>query len=304
LENLMDVNFDLRRIRSFLALAEHGGFGTAAEALGVSQPTLSAHIAQLEAELRVPLVSRTTRRVKLTPLGEKFLARARRAVEDLQHVTVELRDEAALQRGRVIVACSRMLAANGLAAAVHIFQEKFPGITVQIIDDLSPNVERIVLNGEADFGLAPRPESVLLGFQYLFRENFIFAAPRSSRAEGAGESLVDRVANELITMPTDSNIRRMIDQAYATIGVKLRPKFEVRDHNTAVGMVQAGLGVTLLPETAFSKGASKSLSLSRIRQPEVFRDLGLIYQRGSQLTPTARELSVILRRVIQKQKTR
>ncbi len=138
------MDIDLRRIRSFLALAEHGGFGVAADALGVSQPTLSAHIAELEVELGVPLVSRTTRRVRLTPLGEKFLVRARRAVEDIQHVTDEIRDEAALQRGRVIVASTRMLATHTVAAAIRIFQEKFPGVIVQIIDDLTPMVERMV----------------------------------------------------------------------------------------------------------------------------------------------------------------
>lgn len=296
----MELNLDLRRIRSFIALAEHGGFGSAAEVLGVSQPTLSAHIAQLEAELRVPLVSRTTRRVRLTPLGEKFLQRARRAVEDLEHVTVEIRDEAALQRGRVIVACSRMLAAHALSAAIHIFRQRFPGVIVQVIDDLSPTIERVVVNGEADFGLAPRPESASLTFQYLVRDDFMFAAPRSSQAEGG--SLLDRIRNELIIMPVRSNIRLIIDAAFATIGEKIRPKFEVRDHNTAIGMVQAGLGVTLLPESAFSKSAFRTLSISKIRRPPVFREIGLIQQRGYRVTPVARELSTILCRVIQKQR--
>ncbi|MGH6671048.1 MAG: LysR family transcriptional regulator [Xanthobacteraceae bacterium] len=300
----MDVDLDLRRIRSFLALAEHGRFGSAAEAVGVSQPTLSAHIAQLEIELGVPLVSRTTRRVRLTPLGEKFLQRARRAIEDLEHVTVEIRDEAALQRGRVIVACNRMLAAHALSTAVHIFQQKFPGVIVQIVDDLSPMVERTIVNGEADFGLAPRPESASLTFHHLIREAFIFAAARSSGGDGGGGSLLDRMGKELITMPVGSNIRRIIDVAFSTIGVKIRPKFEVRDHNTAIGMVRAGLGVTLLPQSAFSKSAFRALSMSRIRQPQVFRDLGLIHQRGYQLTPVARELSTILRRVMQRQKAK
>lgn len=298
------MDIDLRRIRSFLALAEHKGFGVAAEALGVSQPTLSAHIADLEAELGVPLVMRTTRRVRLTPLGERFLMRARRAVDEIQNVTVEIREEAVLQRGRVIVASTRMLAANAVPTAIRIFQDKFPGVSVQLIDGLTPMVERIVLNGEADFGLGARSDLPELGFQHIFREDFVLASPRSSAANRTSD-LASRVTEgDLITMPPGSNIRRNIDQAFAPLGITLRPKFEVRDHNTAIGMVQAGLGITLLPPTAFPKGVAKSLSLSRIRQPHVFRDLGLIFQRGYKLTPVATELSAILRRVIHHQKTK
>jgi DNA-binding transcriptional LysR family regulator len=295
------MNVDLRRIRSFIALAENGGFGAAAEAIGISQPTLSAHIADLEGELGVPLVTRTTRRVRLTPLGERFLVRARRAAEEIQHVAVEIREEAALQRGRVIVASTRMLAAHAVPTAIRIFQEKFPGVTVQIIDGLSSMLEKIIQNGEADFGLGPRSEISALGFQHIFREDFVLASPRSSAAKRTVDPSSRIVEGDLITMPPGSSLRRIIDQAFAPLGITIRPKFEVRDHNTAIGMVQAGLGITLLPSTAFSRSASKSLLFSRIRQPQVFRDLGLIFQRGYKPTPVARELSAILRRVIHKQ---
>jgi DNA-binding transcriptional LysR family regulator len=292
----MNVNLDLRRLRSFLALAEHGGFGAAAEALGISQPTLSAHIAELETELGVPLVLRTTRRMQLTALGEKFLARARRAVEDLEHATDEIRGEASLERGRVIVACARMLAAHALSAAVRIFEQRYPGVIVQILDDLTPAVEQMVAKREADFGVAPRPEHPALGFTHLASEEFLLASPRSSPLEGAASASV--AGNGLITMPTGSNIRRVIDQAFSSVGIKLEPKFEVRDHNTAVGMVQAGLGITLLPRTAFSKDAAKSLHLSRLRDVRVSRDLGLIFLQGYKPTKSAGQLFTILRRVI------
>ena len=294
----MNVNLDLRRVRSFLALAEHGGFGTAAEALGISQPTLSAHIAELETELGVPLVLRTTRRVQLTALGEKFLARARRAVQDLKDATDEIRGEASLERGRVIVACARMLAAHALSAAVRIFEQRYPGVVVQILDDLTPAVEQMVAKREADFGVAPRPELPALGFTHLASEEFLLASPRSSPLEGAASASTQVAGNGLITMPTGSNIRRVIDQAFSSVGIKLEPKFVVRDHNTAVGMVQAGLGITLLPRTAFSKDAAKTLHLSRLRDVRVSRDLGLIFLQGYKPTKSAGQLFTILRRVI------
>ena len=298
----MNVNLDLRRVRSFLALAEHGGFGAAAEALGISQPTLSAHIAALETELGVPLVLRTTRRMQLTPLGEKFLARAWRAVEDLKHITDEIRDQASLERGRVIVASTRMLAAHALAAAVRIFEQKFPGVIVEILDDFTSAVERMVAKREADFGVAPRPEDPTLGFNHLTSEEFVLAAPRSSPLEGAISAAAHVAGSRLIALPAGSNIRRIIDRAFLSVGTKVEPKFEVRDHNTAIGMVQAGLGITLLPETAFSKDAARTLHLSRLRDVRVSRDLGLIFLHGYKPTKSAGELFTILRRVINQHK--
>jgi LysR family transcriptional regulator, carnitine catabolism transcriptional activator len=294
----MNVDLDLRRVRSFLALAEHGGFGAAAEALGISQPTLSAHIAALETELGVPLVTRTTRRMRITPLGEKFLARARRAVEDLKHATEEIRDEASLERGRVIVASTRILAAHALSAAVRIFEQKHPGVIVQILDDLTPVVERMVAEREADFGVAPRPEHPALGFTHLTSEEFMLASPRSFPLDAAASAAAEVAGNRLISMPAGSNIRRIIDQAFSSIGIKLKPKFVVRDHNTAIGMVQAGLGITLLPQTAFSKDAAKTLHLSRLGDVRVSRDLGLIFLQGYKPTESADQLFTILRRVL------
>lgn len=294
----MNADLDLRRVRSFLALAEHGGFGAAAEALGISQPTLSAHIAALESELGVPLVLRTTRRMQLTPLGEKFLARAKRAVEDLEHATDEIRDQASLERGRVIVACSRMLAAHALSAAVHIFEQRYPGVIVEILDDLTPVVERMVAEREADFGVSPRPEDPALGFNHLASEEFLLGSPRSSPLEGETSAAAQVAGSRLIIMPPGSNIRSIIDQAFSSVGIKIEPKFVVRDHNTAIGMVQAGLGITLLPQSAFSNDAAKTLHISRLRDVRVSRDLGLIFLHGYKPTASAGQLFTILRRVI------
>ena len=109
------MRLDLRRIRSFRAVAEHGGFRAASEVLGISQPTLSAHIAELERELRVALLSRNTRRVCLTRMGERFLNRARRALDDLELAALEIRDEAAMQRGRVVLVCTPTLATHAIS---------------------------------------------------------------------------------------------------------------------------------------------------------------------------------------------
>ena len=172
------MSLELRRIRSFRAVAEHGGFRAAAEALGISQPTLSAHIAELEAELRVPLVARTTRQVRLTPMGERFLVHAKRALDELEHAALELRDQAALERGRVLLACTPTMVAHAVPTAIAAFRDRYPGIAVEVVDDNSGNVERRVLEGAADLGIGPKPDRPGgLSYQSLTSDRFVAVFP-------------------------------------------------------------------------------------------------------------------------------
>lgn len=96
---------NINKMRSFIAVAEHGSFRKAAETLNMSQPALSAHVRDLEDGIGVSLLSRTTRSVRLTREGEHFLVRSKRALYEIQSAVRELQDEAALRRGRITVAC-------------------------------------------------------------------------------------------------------------------------------------------------------------------------------------------------------
>ena len=99
------INPPLRYIATFVCLSETQSFRRAAERLGLSQPAVSAHIRDLERTFGVPLVHRTTRHVSLTPEGQAFAARAKRALDDINMASQDLRDVAAIHRGRVVVAC-------------------------------------------------------------------------------------------------------------------------------------------------------------------------------------------------------
>ena len=105
----------LTKIRSFIAVAEHASFRRASEDMLLSQPALSTHIRDLEAELGVTLLSRTTRSVRLTSAGEHFLIRVKRVVSELQSAVLELKDQATLRRGRVTIACLPTIASSSSA---------------------------------------------------------------------------------------------------------------------------------------------------------------------------------------------
>jgi LysR family carnitine catabolism transcriptional activator len=293
---------DLRRIRSFRAIAEHGGFRAASESLGISQPTLSAHIAELERELNVILLSRTTRRVRLTRLGERFLNRARRALDDLEVAAVEIRDEAALERGRVVLICTPTLAIHAIIPALREFRQKFPAIAVELIDEPSGMVERRLIEGEADIGLAPRPERMVnLSYHHIGRDKFV--AAMSSDAVAAGIrviDLADLVGMPMISMMPGTSMRVTIEQAFASAGLKYEPAFEVRNHSTLLGLAEAGFGVTVLPESVAKPASERGVRVLELRNPQITRDIGILQRRGEVLAPAAAELVKVLKRSLSK----
>ena len=294
------LRLDLRRIRSFRAVAEHGGFRAASEALGISQPTLSAHIAELEGELQVTLLSRTTRRVRLTRIGERFLNRARRALEDLELAAHEVRDEAALQRGRVVLVCTPTLATHAISPALRIFRKKFPAVAVELIDEPSGMVERRLIEGEADIGLAPKPERMgSLAYHHVRQDVFVAVMPSGwMSAKTSVADLANLASMPLISMMPGTSMRTTIEQAFVAAGLRYEPAFEVRNHSTLLGLAEAGFGVAILPQSAVSAAPDRDLQVVHLRNPKITRDIGIIQRRGVVLAPAAAELARVLKRSI------
>jgi LysR family carnitine catabolism transcriptional activator len=296
------TRLDLRRIRSFRAVAEYGGFRAASEALGVSQPTLSAHIAELEAELKVTLLSRTTRRVRLTRIGERFLNRARRALDDLELAAVEIRDEAALQRGRVVLVCTPTLATHAISPALRSFRKKFPAVAVELIDEPSGTVERRLVEGEADLGFAPKPERMAsLAYHQLGQDRFVAVMP--PEFAGSAEAVMnvaDLGGLPMISMMPGTSMRITIERAFASAGVRYEAAFEVRSHSTLLGLAEAGLGVAILPESAVTGSAERGVRVVQLRNPSVVREVGIIQRRGEVLSPAAAELAKVLKQTLRR----
>ena len=113
------INPPLRCMLTLVCLADTRNFRRAAERLRISQPAVSAHIRDLERHFGVPLVHRTTRQVVLTVEGAAFAARAKRAFDDLEMASQDLKNLAAVHRGRVVAACIPPMMANVVPAVIR-----------------------------------------------------------------------------------------------------------------------------------------------------------------------------------------
>ena len=178
---------DLIQLRYFQAVARHQHVSRAAAELRVAQPALSRAIARLEAELGVPLFDRRGRRVRLNRFGAMFLARAGRALDELDQGQHELRDAAGLAQGTVAVAAETLRTLSGLVAG---FLAGHPGVRFRLFQSPAPAMAAQLQAGEVDLCLASQPlpglahASAGLVSIELLSEEVLLAVPPSHRLAG------------------------------------------------------------------------------------------------------------------------
>lgn len=290
------INLPLRQVSTFVCLAETQSFRRAAERLRLSQPAVSAHIRELERQVGVALVHRTTRHVSLTAEGKAFAVRARRALEELAMASEDLRELAAVHRGRVVVACIVPLMATVVPKVIQRINHLHPGLEIEIRDVLSGQLDQLIVRGEADFAIGPRPVGTNLTFTRLERDYFVAALPLDHPLAGRGSiNLRELTAYPLITTIRNANGRVVLDRAIDQLRLTLRPQFEFVHHFSVGKMVEAGLGVTVLPRSSVPSLASRGIVTVDIKSPRIFRDLGVIARREYRFSPAAQAFVTVLK---------
>ena len=242
------------------------------------------------------LVHRTTRHVSLTAEGKAFAVRAKRALDELDMASQDLRELAAVHRGRVTVACIVPLMATIVPNVVRRIKEKHPGLEIEIRDVLSGQIDQLIASGEADLAIGPQPAGANFTFTRLERDYFVAAAPLDHPIAGRGTiNLRELLAYPIILTTRNTNARAVLARAIHQANQTLEPRFELVHYFSVGRMVDAGLGITILPRTAVPSLASTRIVAVDIRSPRIFRDLGLITRREYQFSPAAQAFVTVLK---------
>jgi DNA-binding transcriptional LysR family regulator len=283
------MNITLRQLHGFKAVADLGTFTAAAQRLKVAQPALSLNIRDLESELGAKLFDRTTRRVELTAAGREFLQSVDKLIVDLERAVQNARDLADRKRGRLVVAAPPLLAALIVPGAVADYRKRFPAIEVSVIDAQTNIIVDKVRSGEADCGIGTFAEAEEgIRREILFEDALMAWCPAQSQcARSSRLAWKDLPAGQLIAMTRDSRIRFLVDQAYQSIGQTVRPAYEVSHMTTAIMMVEAGLGVAVLPAYVWGFARIFNVVSKVLSEPEVRREVAIIQASGRSLSPAA-----------------
>ena len=243
---------ELRHIRYFIAVAEECHFGRAAERLHIAQPPLSQQIKQLEAELGVQLLTRSTRRVELTQAGERYLERARSIIAAVDEAGREAVRVDAGELGRVAVGFVGSTTYELLPRLARVLREDFPGIELDLRGEmLTPDQVAALHAGMLDLAfLRPPVRDPDLKLKVLRREPLVVVLPESHPLAGLAEVPLDALAGEpFITYPSQhrSVTFDAVFDACLAAGFEPEVRQEVAETSTLVSFVAAGIGVALVP---------------------------------------------------------
>lgn len=288
----MSHQFDLADLRAFVAVADLSSFRAAAEAIHLSQPALSRRIEKLERALGVRLFDRTTRAVMLTTIGRDFVRKARTLLDNLDESLISIRGVGATTRDEVTIACVPSAVYHFLPRVFSRYQQTYPKIRIRILDEGANEVLAAVVRGEADFGISmigtQEPD---IEFRALRRERFIVACHRDHvLARKHNLRWSDLRDYDFMMIGKTSANRLLLDHALAEVSERPQWSYEAQHSYTLLGLVEADLGVAVVPELAMPQGAHPTLVSINLSDPVVTRTLGLIRHRRRPLSPVARHL--------------
>ena len=299
------MRVDFLGLQAFLSIAERGSFHRAAAHLGITQTALSHRIKKFEEQVRVKLLTRTTRQVALTPAGLSLLPRAQQLLDEAEHLFDELHSQAAGRQETLAIGCLASAAVHFLPGVLAEFRALHPAMAIRIYDNSANEIAERVQKGEAEFGITILGTNRWdLEFKPLVKEPFVlvcrddhaFAARRSlkwSQLEGV----------PLIRVSPRTGNRILIDDALGGRGEAMNWAYEVQHVASAVALVAAGVGCTVLPRPAIDIAGGPTLIAVPLRDPGITRILGAVTRRGIPLSEPARKLLKLIEIRLQKRQS-
>ncbi len=290
------MRIDFLGLQAFLSVAERGSFQRAAAHLNLSQTAVSHRMRKLEDELGLKLFARTTREVTLTRAGIELLPKAQKALAELEQSFDELKQQGALRRDRLNIACLPALAVHHLPPLLRRFHVQFPEVEVRIVETPSAAVALLVQSGEVELGLGVALTNRWdLEIEIIAEAPLALACPSSHPlARKRAINWVELEGQPMIRVGSKTAIRPMIDDTLGAARIALGWRYEVEHVETAVSLVEAGLGLAVVPSLDVELHRGAGLIAVPLRNPKVSCSYGLVTRRGIPLSPTADALRRLL----------
>jgi len=292
------ISLTLKQLRYFDALARHQHFGRAAETCAITQPALSLQIKELEALVGAPLVERGARQVRLTPLGERFLTRARSVLVGVDELEEVVRASEGPLAGRLRLGVIPTVAPYLLPDIIKALSQRFPALDVEVRETVTQSLIDGLVDAKLDVAIVALPisEPTLQEFA-LFNEDFVLVRP----PEDAGEPVPSPASLHTMRLLLLEEGHCLRDQAIAFCDIKdaqPRNMMEGSSLSTLVQMVGAGMGVTLIPEMALAlETRSADVATARFDTATPQRTIGMIWRKSNPLSEQLMELGAIVRGV-------
>jgi LysR family transcriptional regulator, hydrogen peroxide-inducible genes activator len=276
---------NLKDLKYLVALADTGHFGKAAERTFVSQPTLSAQLKKLEDYLGVKLVERQPKNVQLTEVGKQVVVRARRMLDEGDEIIALARNNTDPFAGKLKMALIPTIGPYLLPRVMLKLRKALPNLGLMLYEHQTEPLLKRLRDGEVDLGIMALPITMEgVETRELYEEDFTLAVPNGhALAAKSTIKLQDLKGQTLLLLEDGHCLRDQALEVCSRIDVREAEDFRATSLETLRQMVVAGLGVTLLPETAVESpfGSQRGLTVRHFAKPAPTRTVGAVWRKSS-----------------------
>lgn len=296
---------NLRRLKYFVKIVDIGSLTQAADVLHIAQPALSQHIATLEGEFRQQLLVRTKRGVTPTEAGQILYRHAQIILRQFEQAQSDVNNSGQNLSGQVSVGLAPGTAASALALPLlKTVRARHPAILLYLNENFGTTLSELVMNGRMDMAVLYAGKSVVhgLSFQLLLKEPLFLVIPRDT--PNPPEQIELAKINDMdLLLPRPYNyLRKYVDEAFASLQMTAHVVAEIESAATLNAAVAAGLGATILPESAARATASSiQARLCRIVSPSIEVPLALCESDHLPLSEPGQAVKDIILELVEQQ---
>lgn len=284
----MAIKIKYRPLKAFLLAVETHSFTRAAGRLGVTQPSFTALIRNLEDTLELQLFERTTRRIALTNAGQDFHDRILRPLTDLEEAYRSMSDLATMRRGAIAIGALPSTALTLIPPTLKRLRELHPALKTTVIEAHNDEIIEMLRTNQVEFALgAILDKTSNLETVPLMLDTFVAVYPPDHPIQRR-DSLhwVDLIPYDLILLSRGSSARQIFDQAVGgDDGDEAGLRFDVTNMTTAIQLVRQSLGVAILPQLALPALLDSSLRHRPIEDESARRMIGILRRQDRSLAP-------------------
>ncbi len=283
---------DIRQIEYFVEVAKQLSFTKAAATLHVSQPSISKAIQNFEAELGVPLFYRSSKRLELTDAGQAVLINSMQVLEAFQNMRSELTDLMQLKKGQIRIGIPPIVGAEFFSKLISVYKEQHPYIEILLTEVGTKRIREEIETGELDIGLVCSVTSTNENLETIrfLKDPLQLIVHESHRLAGQKTIAMSDLANEAFIIYRKDFILfdRIIEECknhgfYPTIACETTQK------DLFIEMVQAKLGIALLPQKIAEKIPYDSIKRIPFEEQAIHLELGITWKKNKYLPYSVRE---------------
>lgn len=280
---------ELLQLKYFQVVAKHEHMTQAAEELNISQPSLSKVINRLEGELGVLLFDRQGRNIRLNAFGKSFLDRVERIFRELEDGKKEITDMNGSEQGKISLAVTSL---SLFSTILEGFVRKHPNVRFRQVISSTAEIKRQLEAGEIDLCITSPPiEGAGIVCTPLITEEVFLAVPKGHRFAGRESIDLSEAAQEaFVSMKKGYGFRDITDEFCRKAGFEPDVVFEGEVAGVLYNLINAGLGISFLPDPGIRGISFQMPELVRISNPVCRRTISLSYLKGHYLSNAAKEL--------------